>query len=447
MGLFAALAFGQKVKAIPASSPLTQTTDAVPDTLETTDVFALHAQSTLVWQGHNTFNAPYSGPQSLKPAARGAETWDLTLFTGLHPWKGGEIWVNGEVDQGFGLGNTLGIAGFSSGEAYKLGRGTPYFRVQRAFFRQTFNFSGTTEKIPSDLNQFSIHQSSNRLVITAGKFSIPDLYDNNTYAHDPRSDFLNWSLIDTGTFDYAADSWGYTTGIATEWFQGRWTLRSGLFLMSVIPNSPDTDTSFKNFQIDEELEERHSIGSLPGKILLTAFNSHAHMGRFKDALLLSALTNTPASTADVRKMGNRPGVSMTLEQSLSANIAIFLRAGWADGHYESYEFTDIDRTLAGGASLDGAAWHRQNDRIGLAYVMNAASGLRKKYLNAGGTGLLVGDGILPHAGNEHIVEAYYDLAVSNIGHITLDYQWVGNPAYNMDRGPVSIFGGRVHSEF
>lgn len=433
--------------AVPAVSPLIETETAQPNTTESSDLFAFHAQSTLVWQGHNGFHAPYSGAQSLMPAARGDETWDLTLYAGLHPWQGGEIWVNGEVDQGFGIGNTLGLAGFSSGEAYKIGRGTPYFRVQRAFFRQTINLGGTATRVDNDLNQFSVKQAPNRLVLTMGKFSIPDLYDNNSYAHDPRADFLNWSLIDTGTFDYAADSWGYTTGIATEWTQGRWTLRSGAFLMSIVPNSPDIDTSFKQFQIDEELEERHQIGALPGKILLTAFTTHARMGRFSDALHFGTTTETTPNTANVRRMENRPGISLTIEQSLTKNIAAFIRTGWADGHYETYEFTDIDRSLALGLSFDGTLWHRSDDRIGLAGVINAASGRRKAYLAAGGTGLLVGDGQLPHAGDEHIIEIYYDLSVHPIGHLTLDYQWVGNPAYNKDRGPVSILGARIHSEF
>ncbi|MBB3882762.1 carbohydrate porin [Acetobacter oeni] len=434
--------------AAPAGSPISSNDTASTESpgLIDSDLFALHAQSTFVWQGNDGFHAPYSGSQSLGRSARGAETWDLTLYAGLHPWKGSEIWVNGEVDQGFGIGNTLGIAGFPSGEAYKIGRATPYFRIQRAFWRQTINLGGPQELENADLDLFSEPQSENRLVITAGKFAVTDLYDSNSYAHDPRADFLNWSVIDTGTYDYAADSWGYSAGAVVEWYQGRWTLRSGGFLMSEVPNSPDLDTSFHQFQIDEELEERHTIGGKPGKIIVTAFVSHARMADLATATRLAKQTGQAADDALVRHFANRPGISLTVEQTLTRDLAAFLRAGWSDGRYEAYEFTDIDRTLAGGLSLDGTRWQRARDHIGLAGVVNVASRQEKAYLAAGGTGLLAGDGKLPHPGAEHITELYYDVAIRALGHITLDYQWIGNPAYNRDRGPVSVFAIRLHAQ-
>src|SRR5262249_14783885 len=145
------------------------------------------------------------------------ETWDATLFAGARLWNGAEIWFNPEIDQGFGLSDTLGVAGFPSGEAYKLGQNYPYFRLHRVFVRQTINLGGETEKIEGDANQFGGEQSSNRLVLTVGKFSTPDIFDTNKYAHDPRNDFLNWTVIDAGTFDYAADAWAFTFGAAAEW--------------------------------------------------------------------------------------------------------------------------------------------------------------------------------------------------------------------------------------
>lgn len=433
----------------PAGSPMSsQETDRTDSQgLINSRVVALHVQSTFVWQGHDGFHAPYSGSQSLGRSARGNETWDLTLYGGLHLWKGSEIWVNGEVDQGFGIGNTLGIAGFSSGEAYKVGRSVPYFRVQRAFWRQTINLGGAWAEDTADLNQFSGTHTTNRLVITAGKFAVTDIYDGNDYAHDPRADFLNWSVIDTGTFDYAADAWGYTTGAVVEWYQGRWSLRSGGFLMSNIPNSPDTDTSFRQFQIDEELEERHTLFGLPGHVVLTGFATHARMANLMTAVRQGRETGLAADNAMARRFATKPGVSLTLQQDLTQSVGAFMRIGWVDGRYESYEFSDIDRTLALGLSVGGSNWHRPDDRIGLAGVFNVASHQMKSYLAAGGTGLLAGDGKLPHPGTEHIVEMYYDAAVWRIGHIALDYQWVKNPAYNRDRGPVSIIGVRLHTEF
>ena len=160
-------------------------------------------------------------------------------------WQGAELWVNPEIDQGFGLANTLGVAGFPSGEAYKVGQTYPYARLPRTFIRQTIDLGGETQKVDAGANQFAGSETANRLVITVGKFAVTDIFDTNKYAHDPRNDFMNWALVDTGTFDYAADSWGYTYGAAVEWYQGSWTLRGGVFDLSIIPNSPDLDPDLR----------------------------------------------------------------------------------------------------------------------------------------------------------------------------------------------------------
>ena len=180
---------------------------------------ALHAQATLVAQGVGGFTSPYIGPNSLTPH-QVKETTDLTAYLGARPWNGGELWVNPEIDQGFGLSNTLGVAGFPSAEAYKVGRSEPYFRLQRAFFRQTFALGDAREGVAGTANQLGGSRPVDRIVLTIGKFGVGDVFDTNPYAHDPRGDFLNWAVVDTGSFDYAADAWGYTTGIAGEVYRG-----------------------------------------------------------------------------------------------------------------------------------------------------------------------------------------------------------------------------------
>ncbi len=151
--------------------------------------------------------------------------------------KGAEAWINPEIDQGFGLSGSVGVAGFPSGEAYKVGADYPYTRLHRAFLRQTIDLGGEVQKVDAGLNQFSGSQTSDRLVFTVGKFGVVDIFDTNKYAHDPRGDFLNWTILDTGTFDYAADAWAYTVGAAVEWYQGPWTLRGGVFDLSIAPNA------------------------------------------------------------------------------------------------------------------------------------------------------------------------------------------------------------------
>jgi high affinity Mn2+ porin len=412
-----------------------------------TDAWALHGQTTFLGQFAPSFHAPYHGANSLDSNS-GRETWDATLFIGRRLWEGAELWINPEIDQGFGLSSTLGVAGFPSGEAYKLGSTDPYFRIPRAFIRQTIDLGGATEKVEAGTNQFAGTQTADRLVVTVGKFSVSDVFDTISYAHDPRNDFMNWSLIDAGTFDYAADAWGFSYGAAAEWYHGQWTLRTGLFDLSTVPNSTELDPTFKQFQFVYELEHRHEIAGQPGKLAVVGFLTRGRMGSFADALALAQQNGTVANAADVRRYQSRTGVNLNFEQQIVPNVGFFARAGWADGNVEPYEFTDIDRTVSAGLSLNGKLWNRPDDTVGMASVVNGISKIHEAYLNAGGLGILVGDGQLPHPGPEKILEAYYSLPLGvGAWRVTADYQFVVNPGYNRDRGPVSIIGVRLRTQF
>lgn len=296
------------------------------------------------------------------------------------------------------------------------------------------------------INQFAGNQTSDRLVVTIGKFGVGDVFDTNKYAHDPRSDFLNWSIIDTGTFDYAAEAWGYSLGAAVEWYQGNWTFRGGVFDMSIVPNSTDLDPQFGQFQWVGEVEHRHELWGQPGKFALSGFLSRGRMGSFSDAIQLGVLTSGPADIAAVRQYRSRGGVSLNVEQQIVDDVGFFARAGWANGDIEPYEFTDIDRTVAAGLSIQGKLWGRPDDTIGIAGVVNGISKIHQEFLNAGGLGILVGDGQLPRPGPEQILEAYYSLPVSFVW-VTFDYQLIVNPGYNRDRGPASVFTTRLHAQF
>jgi high affinity Mn2+ porin len=407
--------------------------------------FAVHGQFTYIEQETSGFNAPYRGVNSLSPN-KGAQTTDATLYVGARPWTGAEVWINGELDQGFGLDDTLGAAGFPSGEAYKVGKSQPYLRLQRAFVRQTFDLSGTSQNVESTANQLGGTQSENRVVLWLGKFSVVDVFDTNQYAHDARGDFLNWTAIDTGTFDYAADAWGYTAGAAVEWYERAWTLRAGLFDLSDVPNSAHLDPGFHEFQTDLELEHRHQFGDRSGRVLVTLFQSRGRMGLLDQAVETAQNSAMPVDIAAARSYRSRVGASLSLEQQIGPQLGAFIRAGKAGGNVEAYEFTDVDRTLALGLSLQGSSWRRPDDVVGLAAIRNGISAARERYLNAGGLGILIGDGKLPHAGPEQIVETYYSASVWKFVHLSLDYQWIGHPAYNRDRGPVSVFAIRLHAQ-
>ena len=434
---------GNSAGAASAPPPLLAKAPAAPDP----DLVNFHAQTTFVEQAYPAFRSPYQGTNSLPGGGQGRETWDATLFAGVRLWKGAELWIDPEIDQGFGLANTLGVAGFPSAEAYKVGQTDPYARVPRAFIRQTIDLGGETQKIEANSMQFAGTQTADRLVITFGKFGVVDIFDNNKYAHDPRNDFLNWAIVDTGTFDYAADAWAYTYGAAVEWYKGDWTVRGGWFDLSIVPNSADLDPRFSQFQWDGEVEWRYALWGHAGKIAVTGFLSRGRMGSFADAIALAAVTGGPADIAAVRQYQSRGGVSMNLEQEITADLGAFLRAGWADGTKEPFEFTDIDRTVAGGLSLTGKQWNRPDDTVGLAGVINGITGVHQAFLNDGGLGILIGDGQLPHPGLEQIIEAYYSYALTASTRVSFDYQFIANPGYNTDRGPVNVFAGRFHTAF
>ena len=419
----------------------------------TADVFAVHGQATYVQQSYPAFRSPYEGTNSLTGGAQSKQTFDVTLSTGIKLWQGAEFWANPEIDQGFGFDNTHGAAGFPSAEAYKIGSSTPYARLQRAFLRQTVNLGGETEEVPDDFYQFKETRSTDRLVFTVGRFGIIDIFDTNRYANNPKADFLNWSVVNAGTFDYAGDGWGYTYGAAAEWYTGRWTLRGGMFDLSVTPAggvSPlgyALDPTFQQFQMVGEIEERHELWGQPGKIKLTGFLSRGSAGDFSNAVALAQVTGMPADINAVRSYTSRPGVSLNIEQQVTETLGAFFRAGWADGNIEPWDFTDIDRTVSGGVSINGKSWGRPDDTIGIAGVVNGISSAHVAFLNAGGLGILIGDGQLPNYRTEKILEAYYSYALTASTRLTFDYQFLANPGYNADRGPVNILAARAHWQF
>ena len=411
------------------------------------ETWAVHGQSTITWLLQPAFRSPYQGAHSLSPDANGRETIDATLYAGVRPWPGAEIWINPEVDQGFGLSDTFGVAGYPSGEAFKVGKAEPYFLVQRGFLRQTINLGGETEKLEPDLNQLAGTQTANRLVFTIGKFSIVDIFDTNTYAHDPRNDFLNWSIIDMGAFDYAANSWGYTYGGTVEWYQDWWTVRAGVFDLSLMPNSDKLSPGFAQGQFVAELEERHNLWDQPGKLKFLYWLTHGNLGTYLDAISQGAATGQTPSTGAVRSFRTKDGFGLNLEQQLAPDLGVFARASVSQGTVEEVDFTDINKSISAGLSLTGGRWGRPDDTVGLAGALNRISHQGKLYLAAGGLGGIIGDGQLPNAGPEQILEVYYRVPVFSFAHLTVDYQFINHPAYNRDRGPVSIFGLRARVQF
>jgi high affinity Mn2+ porin len=421
------------------------------------DNINFHGQTTFSLQGYHLSRSPYQGPNSLERGTQAREIADVNLAVGLRPWQGAEVWFVPGIDQGFGLADTHGVAGFPSAEAYKLGATYPYARVDRLFVRQTLDVGGAAQDIDAGPLQFAGSTTEDRVVLTAGHYSVADIFDTNRYANNPKVDFLNWTLINTGSFDYAGDAWGYTYGAAAEWYQSNWALRGGIFDMSATPTGAGdhgapgygVDPTFRNFEWVAEIERRHTLWDQPGGVKVTGFLIRGNQGKFRDALNRVQATGISANDALAasRHYQSLPGASINLEQQVSDTVGVFARAGFADGAVEPWAFTDVDRSVSGGVSLNGKSWGRPDDTIGVGGVVNFLTRVHQQWLDAGGTGILVGDGQLPKYKPEKILETYYSFAVTPALKLTADYQFIADPAYNAQRGPVSVLAGRVHAEF
>jgi high affinity Mn2+ porin len=417
-----------------------------------------HVQNTGIVQGYPGFASQYSGPNSLPAGGQTRETVSLDLMAGVRLWPGAEAHIDGLMWQGYGLGNALGVDGFPNGEAFRLGTGTPNGAITRLFIRQTIGFGGEQETIEDDQLTLAGKQDISRLTFTLGRFSAKDIFDNNAYANDPRTQFMNWALMANEAWDYPADAIGYTTGLTVELNQPQWTLRYGFFQVPRYANSLTAEDQIFKWPYDSsaqdgplletwgmvtEFERRYTIKEHPGTVRLLAYVNRAHMGNYQDAV------NSPIRPADINATAAyryKYGFGLNLEQEIAKNIGVFSRLGWSDGNNQAWVFSDVDYTATAGLSLKGAAWQRPDDTLGLAGVMNGLSKSHQEFFAAGGTGILAGDGNLDY-GWEKILETYYDFKIWKTLHSALDYQFIDNPAFNQDRGPVSVFGARVHWEF
>src|ERR1700730_13015037 len=408
------------------------------------DRWEIHGQATYLPQGYPGFRAAYSGPNSLTPAPQLQATWSNSLFLNVRLWEGGELYYNPELVQGFGLNDTVGVAGFPNGEAQKSNFPYPHYNTSRLLLRQTFGFGGEQEELSSGSSQLPNKVDVSRLTLQAGKFSVLDVFDGNSYAKDTRKDFMNWSMWAPGAFDYAADKLGLTYGATAELNQKQWALRAGYFLIDAVSNSNSFDTRiFQRGTYALELETRYSLFSQPGKLRTIACLHSANSGSYRETL------NDPALNLDIaqtRKGRIKYGYVFSLEQALTDEVGLFGRWSWNDGKTEIMAFTDIDASLSLGLSIKGAKWGRPDDVIGIGGAINALSRDHRDFLAAGGLGPLIGDGALNYR-RERILESYYAYALNKQLTLTADYQFITNPAYNADRGPVHVFSGRFHGEF
>jgi high affinity Mn2+ porin len=426
-----------------------QTNEAAPDHLNSSieaeePAWNWHVQNTDIVQYHPGFFAKYSGPNSLQNINEVKETVSLDLIAGARLWSGAEAHVDGLMWQGFGLSRTLGVEGFPNGEGFRLGTDVPNVTFSRLFIRQTINLGGEREKVEDDEFTLAGRRDVSRVTLTIGKISVKDIFDNNAYANDPRTQFMNWAFMANEAWDYPADSLGYMTGLAAELNQPQWAVRYGFFQMPRVSNGTGQDNHYlQAWGMVVEFERRYSFLDRPGTVRLLSYLNRAHMGSYEEAL---ENPTRPADIVATREYRYKYGFGFNLEQEIVTNIGVFSRVGWSDGRNEAWAFADVDHTATLGVSIKGEFWRRPNDTFGVAGAINDINPTHQEFFSQGGTGILAGDGALSY-GLEELMETYYDFQIWKTLHGAVDYQFINHPAFNRDRGPVSVFGARLHWSF
>jgi high affinity Mn2+ porin len=432
----------------PANNDSSQNSvDPVP--LSLWDRFWISGQANFVRQQHGDFPFRYNGTNSFQADAEHATSRVLTLYTGFRITPNLEILADVESAGGFGLSNALGIAGFTNVDVVRNPTLGPAPYVSRVMLHYVLLLG--TEQTEATRSPLSLSPTLpvRRLELRLGKMSTADFFDVNAIGSDSHLQFLNWTVVNNGAFDYAADTRGYTYGLMLE-YDDRWgAFRFGEMLMPTVANGITLDWNIarargENFELELH---RDWIPKRPTVLRPLFFVNHANMGSYREAIngYLSGKDPLPDVTKYRQQGRVKYGFGFNVEQQITPLWRAFGRLGWNEGANESFAYTEVDRTAAIGSDFVGKPWHRSNDRLGGAFVANAISGDHRRYLALGGLGFLLGDGNLNY-GLEKIFETYYTVHVFRGISAAFDYQHITNPGYNQDRGPVSVYSLRIHVE-
>jgi high affinity Mn2+ porin len=411
---------------------------------------SIHWQATVIPQYHFNFKASYSGDNSLQTSEPTRTSFSTTLFLKYKALKNSYIVFNPEMAGGKGLSKTLGIAGFPNGEVYRVGDPAPKPFIGRLYFEHRFPLSSEKEKVEDGINQISEITNKDYISVIAGKFSLTDFFDDSQISHDPRTQFFNWALMGNGGWDYPANTRGYTMGTVVQALYHNWATRAAITTVPIEANGPELQFKWgKAMGFVLELEKSHLFQKNERQystIHLGYFINYANMGSYQQSIANASLFGTAPNIQSTRQYGRTKwGFYGNIDNEFGS-FHLFLKASINDGKNESWAFTEIDKSVTTGLQFDGDLWKRKMDRFAIAYINNHLSSIHRQYLEKGGYGFLIGDGKLNY-GAEQIIEAYYSMHLTNQIFLSPDYQFVINPAYNKDRGPVHIIGLRLHTDF
>jgi len=405
----------------------------------------LRGQATGVVQGHPRFRSPYQAEGSLSPVPSVRNTQSIDIVLGRRLWANAELVAVPTVTRGFGLSNSIGVASFPNGEAFRLGTRDPTVWLSRLFIRQTIDLSYDAAGTDPDPMRFTGPLALERITLTAGKVSVWDFFDDNRYAHDGRSQFMSWGLIGAGAFDFAADARGFTEGGVAEWENGAWAVRTGVFRVARDANSLDLEPRYlKGLQGLAQIDRAWSVGSHAGALRVLGGLSRARSIRWND--LTAAQRAGDTAVGPLRAFRTKQMAALNVEQEITDTLGVFGRLGWNNGREQNWMYTEMDWSVSAGISVNGLLWQRPADTIGLGFNLGGLSDAHRRFLEAGGIGFITGDGRLNYR-PEIVLESYYDVRLAPGLNAALDVQLVQHPGYNADRGPVPIVALRVHAAF
>ena len=409
----------------------------------------LSGQINIVNQFHPAFHSSYSGPDSFRQGAEQATTGVATIFTGFRLASNTEFIFDLESARGAGVSGALGLGGLANLDAVTDPTATAAPYVARALLRQVFAFSKKTEaatRNPLGLDPFL---PTTRLEVRVGKMSVTDFFDLNSVGSDSHLQFLNYAIDNNAAYDFAADSRGYTWGMLLEFYHPGWALRFAELL-----EPTDITGKTTNWNITRSRSENyefeihpHLIKDRSSIIRVNSFVNHAAMGSYSDAVngYLSGHDPVPNLNLDLKQDQQNYGFGLNGEQELTESLRVFGRLGWNVGTKEDFQFAEADRTLALGSDFGGKRWHREQDRVGIAAAIDGLSAVHREYLKLGGDSYLLGDrGLNYHL--EKAIEGYYNFRVREGIFLAFDLQHIRDPGYNSSRGPVWVFGLRLHLE-
>jgi high affinity Mn2+ porin len=441
-----ALSIQSNAQAPAAAVPDTPPSNPTNSDQETgSERWNLYFQATSIGDYHGTFRSPYQGPLSLKDYMERDVSITSTLFFTARVEENTFLIFDPEIAGGKGFSGVNGIANQPNGEIPRVASAAPKPYLARLYVQHDFGFGKEKERQESDENQLAGERPVNRYSIYAGRFTITDFFDDNSYTHDPRTQFMAWGVMYNGAWDYPADTRGYTWGIVQELHTRRWAFRYGIDAEPQVANGSVFDRRlFRDHGQVWEAERRYSWRKRDGAIRLLGYDNRSQAGNYAQALKLAAATGTTPDVSLTSRVGTlKYGTGISFDQAINSDVGIFTRLGWNDGKTQSFAFTSIDRLASGGVSIKATRWHRKYDVVGTSFTAGGLSAVHREYLAAGGLDFLIGDGRLNYA-PEYVWESFYSARVMPGFYTTFDVQHDTNPAYNHDRGPVMIYSIRLH---